>query len=211
VSGQIQYVLGHGLTSETTPDGRLAPTDPELARRLVTFRHEIHEAGTLPVRTRLQRLLDRARELELRDEDIKDELAEIHASLEALDFADYLARHGLPTVAPIAELPHGESCHFVTPARFGRRRSDQCGHLELTTSWLKFRAALDMSIVWSEVADVRRVGRDIQVSLTDSRRPLRFCCPTPGEAVRGAVLAQHLLEASRVKSAGSDAEYHAAL
>jgi hypothetical protein len=65
--------------------------------------------------------------------------------------------------------------------------------VELTSSWLKFHGALDMSVVWSEVSSVERDGRDIIVSLLDSRRVLRFCCHSSEEAARGASVAKHLV------------------
>jgi hypothetical protein len=139
------------------------------------------------------RLIERARELDLRDDDIQSELHEIQVALDALDFADRLALDGLPIVPSVDRLPAGERCHFTTPVRFGRRRADQIGHIEMTSSWLKFHGALDMSVVWSEVAQVERDGRDILVSLLASRRALRFSCPAPEDAARGASIARALI------------------
>ena len=54
--------------------------------------------------------------------------AEVSAELEAVELANRL-KHG---DIPIAEAPGlvapGDQCHFVAPARFGRRRSDHYGH-----------------------------------------------------------------------------------
>ena len=118
VNGQIQYGPGRALTSETTP----APA-PEFASRLSTFRHELHLLGGQPPRSDLERLIARARELDLRDEDIAEELAEIRASLAALDLSDRITRDGLPVIVSLNLMPTGEPCHFATPVRFGRRRS----------------------------------------------------------------------------------------
>jgi hypothetical protein len=153
----------------------------------------VRRAGRQPDRPTLIRLIERARELGLRDEEILLELHEIRVALEALDFAERLSLEGLPVVPAVDPLPPGEQCHFAIPVRFGRRRGDQIGHVELTTSWLKFHGALDMSVVWSEVSSVERDGRDIIVSLLDSRRVLRFCCHSAEEAARGASVAQHLV------------------
>jgi hypothetical protein len=188
VNGQIQYGNSHPLTSGGTP----APP-PEGAVRLGTFRHEVRRAGRQPDRQTLLRLIDRARELGLRDEEIMLELREIRVALDAIDFAERLTLEGLPVVPAVDALPPGEQCHFAIPVRFGRRRGDQIGHVELTTSWLKFHGALDMSVVWSEVTLVERDGRDIIVSLLDSRRVLRFCCHSAEEAARGASVARHLV------------------
>ena len=188
MNGQIQYGNARTLTSGGTP-----PAPSEATVRLGTFRHEVRRAGRQPDRTTLLRLIDRARELGLRDEDIVTELREIRIALEALDFAERLAIDGLPLVPSVDRLPAGERCHFATPVRFGRRRSDQIGHVELTSSWLKFHGALDVSVVWSEVSSVDRDGRDILVSLLDSRRVLRFCCHSAEEAARGASVARHLV------------------
>jgi hypothetical protein len=188
VNGQIQYGNNRVLTSGGTP----APPQ-EGAIRLGTFRHEVRRAGRQPNRETLLRLVERARELGLRDEEILLELHEIRVTLEALDFAERLSLEGLPVVPAVNPLPPGELCHFAIPVRFGRRRGDQIGHVELTSSWLKFHGALDMSVVWSEVSSVERDGRDIIVSLVDSRRVLRFCCHSAEEAARGASVAQHLV------------------
>lgn len=135
--------------------------------------------------------------------------AEVAAELEAVELANRL-KHG---DIPIAEAPDfvapGDQCHFVAPARFGRRRSDHYGHLVLTGWCLKFRGALDVSVGWGEVAEVRRVGRDIVVSLEESRRVLRFSCYSAGEAARGGVIAQYLASSARPHAVDFHAEYHA--
>lgn len=129
----------------------------------------------------------------MRDDDITIELNEIRVALDALDFADRLMREGLPVMPSADLLPAVDHCHFATPVRFGRRRADQIGRVELTSSWLKFHGALDVSVVWSEVTSVERDGRDILVSLLESRRVLRFCCHSAEEAARGASVARHLV------------------
>jgi hypothetical protein len=184
----------------------------ELARRLGLFRHELNLVGDHPTRANLEALIARAGELELRDEEIASELKQIRASLEALDIASEIGRAALPVVASAEPLAPGDVCHFVTPVRFGRRRSDQFGHLSLTSGWMKFRGALDVSIAWSEVADVQRSGPDLIVTLHDSTRMLRFSCHSESEAARAGVLAQHLATGARTRDAGSPhAGYHAAL
>ena len=85
-----------------------------------------------------------------------------------------------------------DECHFTTAVRFGRRKTDQVGHLQLTSLWLKFHGALDVSISWSEVAGVGREGRELVVSLHGTRRTLRFWCQTDDDASRGFVVANHL-------------------
>jgi hypothetical protein len=149
-------------------------------------------------------MLEMARELQLHEDLIGDELAEIRASLEGLDLAEQIARHGPPVVASVRPLPGNETCHFATPVRLGRRRSDQVGHLELTSGWLKFHGALDVSIVWAEIADVERAGRDIVVALSPRRRVLRFCCHAIGEGVRGAVVGKYLVNDARMQDAPTD-------
>ena len=192
MNGQIQYGDGRVLTSAGTP---VPPSDS--AVRVGTFRHELRKAGRQPDRPTLLRLIERARELGLRDEEILQELHEIRVALYALDYAERLTIEGLPVVASIdRRLPPGENCHFATPVRFGRRRGDQIGHVELTSGWLKFHGALDMSVVWSEVTSVERDGRDIIVSLADSQRVLRFCCHSAEEAARGASVARSLVAAA---------------
>jgi len=121
--------------------------------------------------------------------------------LETTELANRLRRGEWPTATAPDPLAPGDECHYVTPVRFGRRRADQYGHLILTSGWLKFRGTLDLSITWSEVADVQRVSRDVVVSLQDSRRLLRFSCHSAGEAARGVVLAQHLTQSARPHTA----------
>jgi hypothetical protein len=117
--------------------------------------------------------------------------------LETTELVNRLRRGELPTATAPDPLAPGDECHYVTPVRFGRRRADQYGHLILTSGWLKFRGTLDLSVTWSEVADVHRISRDVVVSLQDSRRLLRFSCHSDSEAARGAVLAQHLTQSAR--------------
>ena len=86
-----------------------------------------------------------------------------------------------------------DACHFLAPVRCGRRRTDQFGHLELTTERLRFHGPIDLNFPWSDVSGVARDGRDIIVSLKQhQRRMLRFSCYTIGEAAAGADVALRL-------------------
>lgn len=183
----------------------------ELVRRLAQFRHELNAIGDTPSHAALERLILRANELGLRDEEVTEELAQLRACIEALDLKARVVRGDLPSAEPLDPLPAGDACHFVCPVRFGRRRSDQYGHLMLTTGWLKFRGALDVSVAWSEVASVRRDGREIVVALRESRRMLRFSCHSFSETARGGVLAEHLAQVARVDAAPPSTEYHATI
>lgn len=185
MNGQNQYAASGALTSEATRGG-------ELASRLDGFRQEVRALGPHPSRADVERLLAVARDLHLRDEDLHEELSELLAGIETLDFADRIAREGLPVVEAPERLPPEEQPHFVTPVRFGRRRSDQCGHLELTNARLRFHGALDVGVAWSEVAAVERTGHEILVSLASSRKLLRFSCYAATEAARGTLIARHL-------------------
>jgi len=120
---------------------------------------------------------------------------------ETTDLANRLRQGELPTAQAPDPLAPGDQCHYVTPVRFGRRRSDQYGHVVLTGGGLKFRGPLDLSVTWSEVADVQRAAREIVISLLDSRRLLRFSCHSEAEAARGVVIAQHLAQSARVHTA----------
>jgi hypothetical protein len=200
------------LVLSMTLPSRSERAGAELSRRLGQFRHQMNKIGDHPTRADLESLLALARELELRDEEISDELAQIRASLEAVDLADKLAHDALPVVTSIEPLAPDDVCHFVTPVRFGRRRADQFGHLSLTSGWLKFRGALDISVAWTEIADVQRAGRDIIVSLHDSKRVLRFSCNAISEAAQAGVLAQHLVAISGARQTESATDsYHASL
>jgi hypothetical protein len=186
MNGQIQYAHSRAVTRVATP------RTSEAAVRVHAFRHELRSVGRQPGRTTLLRLVDRARELGLRDDEILIELHEIRVALDALDFAERLASDGLPVVTSVEPLPPGETCHFVSAVRFGRRRADQIGHVELTSTWLRCHGALDVRVVWSQVASVDREGRDIVVRLVESRRVLRVCCHSAEEAACGASVARHL-------------------
>jgi hypothetical protein len=184
----------------------------ELSRRLGQFRHEVNAVGDSPTRLELEALLARARELELRDSEVGRELAQIRASLDALELAARLELDDLPVVPSSVPLAPGDLCHMSTPARFGRRRSDQFGHMLLTGSWLKFRGTADMSIAWTEVADVQRADRELIISLRESNRVLRFSCHGVAEAARAGVLAQYLANSAGSRKVHTDpARHHAAL
>lgn len=134
-------------------------------------------------------------------------------TFEVTELAARLRRGEFPVANAPDPLAPGDQCHFVTPVRFGRRRSDQYGHVVLTSGWLKFRGTLDLSVSWSEVADVQRTAREMVVSLQDSRRMLRFSCHSDAEAARGVVIAQHLAQSARLLTAdpATSFEQHAAL
>ena len=122
---------------------------------------------------------------------------DVPRELEAVELANRLKHNDRSTAeAPIHVAP-GEQCYFVAPVRFGRRRSDNYGHLVLTGDWLKFRGPLDVRAGWDEVAGVQRTGRDIVVSFEGSRRLLRFSCYSVAEAARGDAIAQHLANSAR--------------
>jgi len=126
-------------------------------------------------------------------------------ALESSELANSIRRGDLPVVTTPDSLAPGDQCHFVTPVRFGRRRSDQYGHVLLTSGWLKFRGTLDLSVTWSEIADVQRLAREMVISLQDSRRLLRFSCHSEAEAARGVVIAQHLAQSARLHTADPSA------
>jgi hypothetical protein len=185
--------------------------DSDFASRLDRFRRELRALGHQPPRSDVERLQTLARELNLRDDEIRDEAAEVRALLETIDFADRLARDGLPIVESLERLPPHERSHFVTPVRFGRRRSDQCGHLELTSDRLRFHGALDVSVVWSEVTAVERAGHEIVVTLVNSRKVLQFSCYAATEAARGTLLARHLASAGGVREGNDDSAVRPAI
>jgi hypothetical protein len=180
----------------------------ELVRRLAQFRHELHAIGDAPSHSALDQLVLRARELGLHDDEVAEELAELRACADAVDLKAQLLRGEMPAAETLDPLPPGDACYFVCAVRFGRRRSDQFGHLVLTSGRLLFRGALDLSVAWSEVSQVRRGGHDIVVSLHDSRRVLRFACQSLREAVRGGVISEHL---AAVEIPSARAQYHASI
>ena len=88
--------------------------------------------------------------------------------------------------------PGGDRCHLETPVRFGRRRTDQVGHLLLTSQWLQFRGTVDLNIAWNDVAAIEQSGLDLVILLHGSLRTVRFCCQTDEDAQRASVTARHL-------------------
>jgi hypothetical protein len=182
---------------------RAEGTGVELAPRLEAFRHEVNAVGDDPVRADLERLLDVARQLGVREAEIVDDLVRIRAALGALTLREDLRRGAWPAAASANPPSATDACYFVCPMRFGRRRADQDGHLVLTRRWLTFRGALDMSVAWSEVASVERAERDLVVSLRSSRRTLRFSCRTLDEATRGGVIATELARLAAEPGAAS--------
>lgn len=185
---------------------------PAVTSPLTKFRDAVKAVGNEPTREDLQRLIVLARDLDLTDYDTGEDLANVSAALEAFELANRLEEGDLPTVKAPDPLAPGDECHFVAPVRFGRRRSDQYGHVVLTSGWLKFRGTLDVSVAWGEVAAVQRAGREIVVSLEESRRLLRFSCHSLAEAGRGIVIAQYLARAARSHTVDSNtASQHAAL
>jgi hypothetical protein len=180
------------MTCGATPAPAAPPPDADdVQRRLAQFRHEFHVLGPARARADLERLVALASELQLRDDSIREELAEIRASFDALELTDRIAREGLPILS-ISNSPTHDVKHFEAPVRFGRRRSDQFGRLELYGTHLRFQGALDVSVSWSEASEVHRDEREIIVSLSDSRRLLRFWCASRTEAAHGCVIAEHL-------------------
>jgi hypothetical protein len=87
-----------------------------------------------------------------------------------------------------------ESCHHRIAVRFGRRKTDQVGHLVMSTDWLKFQGRVDLQVSWGEIATVQQAGEDLIVALHDTPRVLRFCCAGPEEAARATVVGRHLAE-----------------
>ena len=175
----------------------------ELSRRLGQFRHEVNRIGDRPTRAGLESLVARARELELRDREVDEELAQIHATLAALVLVSDPAGRLLPVVETTEPLAPGELCHFAAPVRFGRRREDQFGHLMMTSGRVTFHGAGDVTVAWNDVSGVLRAGREVIVSLRDSRREFRFACQSIDEATQAGVIAQCLAAAhdSRLEGA----------
>lgn len=183
----------------------------ELVRRLGQFRHELNAVGDSPSRATLERLVARVAELGLREEEVTEELAQLRACIEALELKERLTRGELPSADPPDLLPAGDACHFVCPVRFGRRRADQFGHLVLSSGWLRFLGALDVSVTWTEIASVRRDGREILVNLRESRRVLRFSCHSYAEAAQGGVIAEHLADVARIEARRAQPHFEASV
>jgi hypothetical protein len=102
-------------------------------------------------------------------------------------------RDGTATPLQTAAAPgEDDRSHLTLPVRFGRRRTDQVGHLVFTSAWLQFRGTIDMSIPWREVSRVEQRDADLVVSLHGTQRTLRFSCQADVDAARASVMATHL-------------------
>jgi hypothetical protein len=98
-----------------------------------------------------------------------------------------------PTPGRTADAAHrSDDAHLLLPVRFGRRRTDQVGHLAFGSQALSFTGTIELSIPWTNVSRVRPDENRLIVSLHDSRRLLCFCCQGADDAARGAVVASHL-------------------
>lgn len=200
MSGQIQYGSVRPTTSELTV---ITPGQAERTRRVQTLRQAVDAVSDRPTAADCDRLVQLADTLGLPSEEIAEELAFISALRSGAALLEQIATGTLPlAVNPVPPAPN-DRCYLGLSVRFGRRRADQFGHLMLTANWMKFRGALEVSIQWGEVARVTRVGREVAISLRDSRRVLQFLCASVDEAVRGAILAQHLAGTGRERSSSS--------
>ena len=85
-----------------------------------------------------------------------------------------------------------EIAYFSAPARSGRRRHDEVGHLEMTNVRLRFHGAIDINIAWDAVAGIECVDRNLVISAGNRRRPLRFCFYTTEEADQGVLVARSM-------------------
>ena len=94
----------------------------------------------------------------------------------------------MTAAAPVAA---GEAAILTAPVRFGRRKNDPAGHLQLTSGSLTFLADQALSVGWARISAVAHVDCDVIFSLCDSHRVLRFCCQTTHEAARLLVVARH--------------------
>jgi len=183
----------------------------ELTTRLARFRHAVNAIGDDPTRDQLDDVVTLARALDLRDDEIADDLARVRASMAALSLLDDIAGGRLPVVTSESLLPTGDVCHFVEPVRHGRRRSDQYGQMLLTTRWLKFAGSADLSIAWTQVDDVERADADLVVTTSD-RHSLRFAFNAVEEAARAGVIAAHLRDLAHADRMAADrAEFPALL
>lgn len=163
----------------------------ELTARLGRFRHAVNAVGDRPTRAQLEDVLRLAGELNLREEEIAEDLARVRASMAALALLDDISGGRLPIVTTASALMPGDVCHFVEPVRQGRRRSDRYGQILLTTHWLKFAGTSDLSIAWTQVTDVERAEDDLVITTAD-RRSMRFAFTTSEDAARAGVIAAHL-------------------
>jgi len=175
-----------------TLPGRAQRAGDELTSRRARFRHAVNGIGDTPTRAQLEEVVAFARGLDLREEEIADDLDRVRASMAALTLLEEISVGQLPVVAMDPPLRSGGTCHFLAPVCCGRRRSDEHGHLQLTTDWLRFTGPVDASVAWSQVIGIQRAGTDLIVTIEGRHGMFRFTFRSVEEAARCGVIAGHL-------------------
>jgi hypothetical protein len=165
-------------------------TRQELARRRQLFHIAYRNAFVDPTAESVGDLLATQAELELSDEEVGGERAEvIRATLELFAFDEQIRARGgqLPPV-PGYEAAGPERCVFTADVLMQQGSTPERGRLLFTAADLLFHGRADTRIPWNEIAGFRRDGAWLIVQGTNGG-PRRIALPTLAAAMRAEYIA----------------------
>jgi hypothetical protein len=169
---------------------------------LLKFRTEIDAAAERDATTGswpglqnglLGRLVERAGELVLTEDDGAVELEMLDGYQQLVDLAQSVERGGLPVVETQHRVIVGETCRFSAPAtRFAESTDADAtsGRVFLTDRRVVFLGPSVISGFWPSFAVIGRSGRDLLLSSATRRLQFRF--NTFADAMRAAWLSDRL-------------------
>lgn len=130
------------------------------------------------------------------DREIEEEMLE--ALRDALALARDLAAAALPAIETAHRAAAGEPCHYSAPVSMPDDPAQPTGRLLLTSGRVAFAGGSRApAIPWHAAREVVRAGRDLFVVRAGMTDGYRFRCNTYSDAVRGAAIARHLMQAAR--------------
>jgi len=130
------------------------------------------------------------------DVEIEEEMLE--ALRDALALERDLAASALPAIETSHRAAAGERCHYSAPVSMPDDPAQPTGRLLLTSGRAAFAGgSRTPAIPWHAARDVLRVERDLIFVRAGTDEGCRFRCNSYSDAVRGAAIARHLMNAAR--------------
>lgn len=130
------------------------------------------------------------------DAEIETEM--IEALRDALALEHDLAASRLSSIETTHRAAAGEPCYFSAPVSMPDDPAQPTGRLLLTSGRVAFAGGSRApAIPWHAAREVVRAGRDLFVVRAGMTDGYRFRCNTYSDAVRGAAIARHLMQAAR--------------
>jgi hypothetical protein len=167
-------------------------TREELARRRQLFSVAYRDGLADPTVDSIADLRVTQTELELTDEEIGPERAEvIRAPVDLFALDEQLHANGgeLPPAAGYAAVASPERCVLASEALLRHAGMPERGHVLFTRAYLALRGATETRICWSEVRSFRRDGASLIVQATPDGMATRITLPTVAEAMRAEFIA----------------------